>query len=427
VTGAGAAGSAGAARARWSVTAVFFLVGLMLSAWFTQIPQFKSELGLTDGQLGAALLFPAGGALASMQVAGRLAGRFGSSPVLRAAGVTIAAAMPLLGWSGGSGGSGGFAAFAAALLLFGFADGMLDVAMNAQAVAVERMLGRPVLQSMHAAFSLGTIGGAASGGAAIYLGLSPLAYLGVMGAVAVILTAGAGARLLPASADRAAPDDRDGTRGAGGGPPQRRARAGWTGYVVVLGLLGAGCLLAEGAAESWSAVFLRDQRHAAPALATAGYLVFTVVQLGGRLLGDRLHLRWGPVALVRRGAAVAAAGLCLELAAPGAGWSVLGIALYSLGLAGLVPIIFGAVGHRSAAEHGAASVTGAVARFTTISYLGYLLGPASIGWLAQAAGLTWALAAVFLVLAAVIGFARLTSPALPGQGQQAVQPGQVPA
>lgn len=399
-----------AGQARWAVTSFFFVVGLLLSAWFTQIPQFKSGLGLSNGELGVCLLFPAAGALAAMQAAGRLARQFGSSPVLRAAGLALAAAMPLLGWSPDA------FAFGVALTVFGLADGMADVSMNAQAVAVERELARPVLQSMHAAFSLGTIAGAGSGAAAIYLGLSPLRYLSAMAVVAFSVSLFSGGRLLPAGVDR---EDRAGPGDAA--DPARAGRLPWTGYVVILGLLGAGCLLAEGSAESWSAVFLRDQRHAAPALATGGYLLFTVVQLGGRMLGDRLHARWGPVALVRGGAAVAAGGLCLELAGPGAGWSIAGIAVFSLGLAGLVPIIFGAVGHRSAAEQGAASVTAAVARFTTISYLGYLLGPASIGWLAQAIGLTWALAAVLIVLAAVIAFARLTSSALPGSDREGVR------
>jgi predicted MFS family arabinose efflux permease len=407
VTGAAALGGGRMSQARWAVAAVFFLVGLLLSAWFTQIPQFKSALALSDGALGVALLSPAAGALVSMQVAGRLARRFGSGPLLRVACLAIAATMPWLG------SARSFAAFCAALVTFGLADGMLDVGMNAQAVVVERALGRPVLQSMHAAFSFGTIVGAISGGAAIYARATPLAYLTGTAAFALVVALTAGARLLPAQTDR----EGQGREEAHQRGDAHRAWSGWSGFVVVLGLLGAGCLLAEAAAESWSAVFLRQQRHAEAAVATAGYLVFTVVQLGGRMIGDRLHRRCGPVALVRRGAAVAAAGLCLWLAAPDPAWAIAGIGVYSFGLAGLVPIVFGAVGHRSAAEHGASSVSTAVARFTTLSYLGYLLGPAAIGWLAQGIGLTWALSSVLLILAAVTGFARWTSSALPGQAR----------
>jgi predicted MFS family arabinose efflux permease len=394
------------AQARWAVAAIFFLVGLMLSAWFTQIPQFKSALALSDGELGVALLFPAAGALVSMQVAGRLARRFGSAPVLRVAGLAIAVTMPVLG------SAANFGWFCAALAAFGLADGMLDVGMNAHAVAVERALRRPVLQSMHAAFSLGTIVGAISGGAAIYARVTPFAYLCGTAILAVVLALAAGVRLLPAQTDS---DPAAGLLGRGRGPDSSRGWSGWSGFVVVLGLLGAGCLLAEGAAENWSAVFLRQDRHAEAALATAGYLVFTLVQFGGRVIGDRVHRWWGPVKLVRRGAAVAAAGLCLELTAPDPAWAIVGIGIYSLGLSGLVPIVFGAVGHGSAAEHGASGVTAAVARFTTLSYLGYLLGPAAIGWLAQGVGLTWALSSVLIILAAVIGFARMTSSALPDE------------
>lgn len=416
-----------AAPARWATAAVFFLVGLLLSAWFTQIPQFKSALALSDGRLGVTLLFPAAGALISMQVTGRLAARFGSAPVIRAGCLAMAGAMALVG------SSRTFLWFAAALLAFGFADGVLDVSMNAQAVAVERLLRRPVLQSMHAAFSLGTICGAISGGVAIYARVTPLAYLTGAGLVPVVVALTAGPRLLPAAADQQPAAQRlasepavvAGVAGASAARVRRFSQSGWTGFVLVLGLLGAGCLLAEGAAESWSAVFLRDQRHAAPALATAGYLVFTLTQLGGRLAGDRLHQRWGPVALVRRGAAVAAAGLCLELTAPDPGWAIAGIGIYSLGLSGLVPIVFGAVGHRSAAEHGAGSVAAAVARFTTLSYLGYLLGPALIGWLAEGIGLSWALSTMLIVLGAIIALARWAASADPGQIDAAAAGGEL--
>jgi predicted MFS family arabinose efflux permease len=395
-----------AERAKWAVAAVFFEVGFVLSAWFTQIPQFKARIGLTDGTLGLALLCPAAGALISMQVAGRLARRHGSANLVRVATVALAVAAALVA------AVGNFAALVGALLVFGAADGMSDVSMNAHAVAVEHALGRPILQRMHAAFSLGTIAGAVSGGVAIWAKVTPLGYLTGVAVCAAAVAAAVATGLLPSAADRGQQTD------PADAQPQRARRrfaaAGWSPFVIVLGLLGAGCLMAEGAAESWGAVFLRDQRHAAAAVASAAYLAFTAVQLAGRLVGDRLHARWGSVQLVRRGATVAAVGLAIQLTVPQQAVAVIGICIYSLGLSVLVPIVFGAVGHGSAAESGSESVTAAVAQFTTLSYLGYLLGPASIGWLAQGVGLTWALAAVLAVLGAVFGFARWTGSALPG-------------
>ena len=415
-------GSAEAERAFLAVAAAFFVVGLVLSAWFTQIPQFKARLGLGDGILGLALFCPAAGALISMQAAGRLARRYGSAPLLRIASAAVGVTMLLVGAAPGR----GFAWFAIGLVVFGLADGMCDVSMNAQAVAVEAALGRPILQRMHAAFSLGTLLGAISGALATWAKITPLGYLAGVAAGAVLIASITSPRLLPAAADRAvsfsppAPPDPPATPDPAASPsarrrgPARKRGVGWSPFVIALGLLGAGCLLAEGAAQSWAAVFLRDQRHAAPALAAAAYLVFTAVQFGGRLAGDRLHLRLGPVRLVQAGAAVAAAGLLLELLPSAPAVAICGVGVYSLGLCVLVPIIFGAVGHGSAERHDAASVTEAVAKFTTVSYLGYLLGPALIGALAQAVGLTWALASVFVVLAAVMGFARLAASARPG-------------
>jgi hypothetical protein len=357
-----------------------------------------------------------------MRPAAPLARRFGSAPLLRIASAAIGVTMLLVG------AAPRFAWFAIGLVVFGLADGMCDVSMNAQAVAVEAALGRPILQRMHAAFSLGTLLGAISGALATWAKITPLGYLTGVAAGAVLIVLITSPRLLPAAADQAPsrPAPPPAASPAQPDPPaqswlgRRGERAkkrgvGWSPFVIALGLLGAGCLLAEGAAQSWAAVFLRDQRHAAPALATAAYLVFTAVQFGGRLAGDRLHLRLGPVRLVQAGAAVAAAGLLLELLPSTPAVAICGVGVYSLGLCVLVPIIFGAVGHGSAERHDAASVTEAVAKFTTVSYLGYLLGPALIGALAQVVGLTWALTSVFGVLAAVIGWARLVASARPGQ------------
>jgi MFS family permease len=201
-----------------------------------------------------ALLCPAAGALISMQAAGRLARRYGSAPLLRLATAALGVTMVAVG------AAPGFAAFAIGLVIFGLADGMCDVSMNAHAVAVETALGRPILQRMHAAFSLGALVGAISGALATWARVTPLGYLAGVAACAVLIALIAATRLLPAAADRAPAPPRP-------QQPSQRAKnrgVGWSPFVIALGLLGAGCLLAEGAAQSWAAVFLRDQRHATP-------------------------------------------------------------------------------------------------------------------------------------------------------------------
>jgi predicted MFS family arabinose efflux permease len=387
-------------RARQGITVVFFVVGLQISAWFTQIPQIKSGLRLSDGALGLALLCPAAGALLTMQVSGRLARRRGSAPVVRLSGAVMAATLPLIGLARSPG------ALAAALFIVGLADGLLDVSMNAHAIAVESAAGRPILQSMHASFSLGTILGAAAGWAAIAAGASPLTFLSIVAVASLASSLTGTARLLPARADQA-----PAAESPGGG---QRAKPGWSLFVVVLGLLGAGCLFAGGAAENWTAVFLRSLRHLTPATATAGYLGFTVATLAGRLAGDRLHRRLGPVTLVRAASVVAGLGLAAALFLPGEAVAISGFAVYGLGLSVLVPVIYGAVGHGSAGQFGAAEVAVSVTRFTTISYTGFLAGPAVIGWLAQSLGLALALGSALLVLVATFALAGFTRTALPG-------------
>jgi MFS family permease len=391
-------------HARWAMIGVFFLVGTVMASWFTQLPQFKTALGLTDGQLGVALFSPAAGALVSMQFTGWLVARFGSGPVVR---VTAIALAPLL-WTTVL--ADGLGQFVLLLFVFGLVDGVLDVAMNSHGIAVERAVAAPIMNGLHGAWSVGSIAGALSGALAVTMQWSLSAYLGTLAVVMVVTAAAATRWLLPATIDGLGSERDDPTK------PKPSWRSGWNGSVVLLGLMGAACLLAGGAAESWSTIFLRDELGAAPHIAALGYVAFTVLQTAGRLVGDWLHQKIGPVNLVRWAGMLAVAGLTGTLAAPSVSLAIAGIAVYGAGLSVLVPVVFSAVGHGETAKgHSADAVGRAVARFTTLSYTGYLLGPAAVGWLGQLIGLHWALAIVLIPLLGVVVGAGHTSTALPAE------------
>lgn len=397
------AGTGEPAKARWAVAGLFFLIGIVISTWFTRIPQFKSGLGLSDAELTVALIAPTIGALAGMQFAGRLIVRHGSTPVARVA--TVVAPVALLVPAA----AGDLVTAFLGLLVFGVFDGIADVAANAQGVAVERALGRPVLSGMHAAWGIGAITGALTGGAAIAAGLSVLQHFAVLAAVMVVFALVAGSRLLPASVDR--------SEGGQEGKDRTSWRRGWTRRVVVLGLLGGGAMLCEGAISNWSAVFLHDELATTAAVASLGYAVFTVVETATRLVGDGMLRRFGPVLLVRVSVGLAVVGLSLVLLGAPADvvWlAIVGFGALGAGLAVLNPIVFSAVGHGSVQDSGSADTAGgAIAHYTTISYGGVLAGPAVVGWLSGAMGLTAALACLLVPLAAIAVFAKVTATAEP--------------
>jgi fucose permease len=384
-----------AARARWAITAVFAVNGLLIATLAARTPSLKDDLGLSPGQLGLVTAAFGIAAVIAMQGAGALAARFGSRWVVRAAVTTLPVALL------GTALARDLLTLAAVHLLFGAVHGLLDVTMNAHAVAVERALGRSILNGCHAAWSIGAVGGSLVAVGAAQL--SRTAHYGILAAVLVPVGAVWTARLLPAATDR--------------GPVVRAARAGWSRPLVVLGAMGATVLTVEAAVANWSGVFLHERLAAPLSLATVGYVAFTACQTAGRLVGDRLLARRAPHELLRVGTLTAAGGLVVVVASPWPALAIAGFAVVGIGLATPLPVLFGAAGHLGAATTGAA---GTVARFGTMTYAGILLAPPVIGAVAGLVGLAWTLAALapLLVTVAAVNLRGLTTAAPSGSVAQ---------
>lgn len=369
--------------------------GATIASLAVRTPSLKLDHGLSEGQLGLVSAVFGVAAIVSMQSAGGLTARLGSSWIVRSATVVLPLAVL------GVGLARGLAQLGAAMLLVGAVHGMLDVAMNAHAVAVERALRRPIMNGCHAAWSLGAVAGSLAGGAAAEAGVSLSRHYLCLAALLVAVALLIGRWLLPAGADRRSRTVAAGVRHPGW-------RAGWTRRVLVLGTMGATVLTCEAAVANWSGVLLHEHLGATLGVASLGYIAFTGCETAGRLVGDRLFARFPARVLVRRGAAIAAGGLLIVVLSPWPVLAVAGFAVMGLGLATPLPVIFSVVGHLGAAGGGAAAL---VARFTTMTYSGILIGPALIGWVAQGIGLTWTLAALIPSLLAVAYHATATTTA----------------
>ena len=378
---------------RWPATGVFFLNGLTLSTYIVRLPSLKGEHHLSNGQLGIMGMFFGLAALAAMQFVGPLVSRTGSAPILR----TSLGVMPVLLAVVGL--TGGFLPLAVAVTVLGAVHGTTDAAMNAHAVTVERLARRPILSGCHAAWSISAVVASLTAAVLAHAGVSTRAHFL---ALAVLLLAGGlllGPLLLPASADRHA------------GPARMRAQAGWrTGWtraVIALGLTGTVLMVCEGAALGWGAIFLHDSRGASLALSATAVTAYTAGQTSGRLVGDRLKLRYGARRVFRAGGLIGVLGMSVAVLSPRPGAAIVGFAVLGVGASVLLPLTFSAVGHAGGSGPGAATF---VSRFTTFTYAGILLGPALIGWIAQLVGLTWTLAALIPMLAAVALLSRLPEP-----------------
>ncbi|GIH97896.1 MFS transporter [Planobispora siamensis] len=376
-------------RGRVAVYLLFLLSGTAIGTWTARIPTIKQDLGLGDGQLSIGLLGIAAGAITGMQVVGRLVDRFGSVkvmlPMAFAQGVVLV--LPAL--------APNLVTLTLALFAFGAVHGTLDVAMNANAVEVEQAMNRPIMSSFHAVFSIGGFLGAVTGGLLATAALTP--------AVTFLLVAVAIAAMALWASRWAFTRRAEAVHAEGG-----TTSAGGAGGVLLLGVLAFCCMIGEGAAADWSSVYL-ENLSGSEGLAAAAYAAFSIMMTAGRLAGDRLTARFGPVALVRACGLLAAGGLgtALLIDRPIAG--VIGFACFGAGLSCIVPQVFSAAGRRDPARAGRA-----LARVASLGYAGFLTGPVLIGGAAELLSLPRALA----VPAVLAFFVALAAPALrvPGSG-----------
>src|SRR5438093_4988975 len=355
---------------RVAIALFFFGDGLLLGSWASRIPAVQRHPDLTNVRLGLALFAASLGALAAMPLAGWLCARIGSRGVTVVALLCGSTSLFLTSVAGGLGG------LAAALFAFGAGFGAINVAANAQGLALERLYGRPILSSFHAAFSSGGLAGAGLGALAAGLGVEPRAQFAALALVLAVFTLAARPRLLARQADVS---ERTVTLVR---PPRR---------LLLLGAAAFCTLLAEGAAADWSAVYLSRSLGAAAALAALGYTAFSLAMVVSRTVGDRLNVRLGPVSLVRAGGLLAASGLAAALVAGSTVAALAGFAAMGAGLGVVVPVLFRAAGSTPGVSAGLG-----VAAVSTIGWLGLLSGPPAIGLAAGAVGLRSALGLVVL-------------------------------
>ncbi len=355
-------------HARIAVTGIFALNGVIFSSWYARLPQIQDDLGLGPGELGLALVGAPIGLLIAQPLVGAVTARRGSYATVAAAPFYVGTViLPAL--------ANDTATLFLAALATGAANGALDIAMNAQGISVERTIGKPIFNSLHAAFSFGALGGAAVAAVAAAAGVSPLAHLALVAVAGMIVAAVLVRHLVRDRGDPVAPLL---------ARPTRRLAA--------LGVIAFCALLAEGSVFDWSSVFLADEADASLGVAPLGLAAFSLSMGVGRLAGDRLATAFGSVSLARNGGLLAAAGLGFGLVLAVPAGAVLGFAVMGLGLSILFPLALRAA---SVAEDRPGADLAAV---SSVGYLGFLTGPPLIGLLAGATDLRLALAVPCLLL-----------------------------
>ncbi|HEX6344654.1 MFS transporter [Umezawaea sp.] len=371
--------------ARVSTALVFAVHAAVFAAWTPHIPDVKDRLGLNDGTLGLALLGAPVGSVVAMLAAGGAIARWGSRRVVLLTFPAYALVSPALGFAPSP------VLLFVALAFWGGFQGALDVAMNSQGIAVESAYGRPILSSFHAWWSAGAFVGVGIGGAAVAFGVDLRTQM-IVFTVLLLLAAWPLTRGMFGD-DRAVDEHKLGL-------PWRDRR------VLVLGAIMFGGLLCEGAIGDWAAVYLRDTVGVPVGRIGLGYAVFAVMMFLGRVGGDGWVARFGPARVVGVLAALGGTSFAIALIAGQFWLALLGFALFGLGIACIVPVVFSSAAAQSDAHAGQA-----IAGVATAGWAGFLLGPPLIGLLSHATSLTLALAVLPVCCLGIALAARSLRPA----------------
>ena len=352
-------------RERVGVAVAFLGHAVIFGTWASRIPAVKHALGLSDAQLGLAFFGAAAGTLIGSRLGGALTSRVRAWRVVQAVLPVLAAGLVVAALAGDQ------ATLTAALVALGVTAAVVDVAMNSEAVVVERARGKPLMSGFHGFWSVGLMVGAVAGIGAAALDLRPAVHFALAG---VIVAAGS-APFLARLPHRSVPNR------------TANAAGGWSPKLVVLGLIAFCAFFAEGAAADWSAVYLRDRADAGAAVAAAAFASFSLAMATSRLAGNRLAAGFGPVRLARAASVMAGLGLALALLVPTSAAGLLGFALLGAGIAPIVPTVISAAG---GARLGTPEAV--VSRVFAVGYVGGIIGPALIGFTAGQIGLRAALA-----------------------------------
>ncbi len=373
---------------RISVAAFFFVNGFLYANWTSRIPELQSFFELSNSELGTLLFIHAAGALLAMPFAGGLVARFGSVNITRVAAFLFCVIIALLVLFQN--------VWIAAIFFFllGAASGATDVAMNGQAVFVERLYARPIMSSFHAVFSIGMALGAASGALFTNLSWALFPHLLLTAIVGIIILLLAGLNLVNDAPDLSIKNT-----------TKRKAFVLPTQAILPLGIIAFCGMTGEGSMADWSALFMNKVVGNTEFMGAVAFGTFATAMTLARIFGDYFTLKLGKRKLLIFDGFIAIIGLSMALFFASTWMTLVGFFLIGLGLATIVPIIYSTAGNIEGVEPS----TG-IAMATTIGYTGFFVGPPTIGFLSDyfglRLGLCFTLVLFFIMLLFILNFKK---------------------
>jgi fucose permease len=357
---------------RWAVACAFFFNGFLIGSWAPQIPVFMTRLGISEFTLGLLILVFGIGALVAMPWCGYLIGRFGSRGIVKGFAVFCSFSLLLVALAPN------VMTAAPALFLFGAVIGGMDVAMNANAVEVEKQLSRAVMSSSHGFWSLGGFAGGALGGILIEAN-GHLIHAIVVTVIAILLGLASFRYMI--------------TEDAPVVHEKQKFSLPTNPLIYLIGLMALFSMVPEGSVLDWAALYLKQERGADIATAGFAFAAFSGTMSIMRFLGDWVRNRFGAVKTLRVSALIGASGLLVASIAPSPWVAILAFAFSGLGIANMVPIAFSAAGNQPGTSSGVA-----LSMVTLMGYSGILVAPSAIGFVGGRTGF----GPIYMVLAALL-------------------------
>lgn len=349
--------SASKRRIRIAVSLFYFCQGIAFASWASRIPIIKAQLQLTEAQLGTILLMLPIGQLVTMALSGRLVSRYGSHRILPI--TAIVYGMILCGIA--------FATDAwqlgACLFLFGVIGNMCNISVNTQGVLAESLYNKPIMASFHGVWSLAGFAGALLGLLTLNISLSTLPHFIIIFFLIVVNVLVNRRHLVP-------PNEQNIERTSSSFKPDK--------ILISLGIVGFCSMATEGAMFDWSGVYFQDIVLAPESLIMLGYASFMIMMATGRFIGDKIIQKIGRQRTLQFSGVLMSLGMMLSVAFPSIFCSTIGFMLVGLGVSCNVPTVYSIAGKHTKIPSGVA-----LAMVSSISYLGFLMGPPLIGYIAE--------------------------------------------
>jgi MFS family permease len=355
---------------RIAVSAFYFCMGFSFASWASRIPDIKTKLNLSEGELGSILLALPIGQLLMMPVSGRLVTKYGSKTILSFAILLYALELTNLGWA-----AHGWQ-LALALFIFGLVGNMSNISVNTQGVLAEKIYGRPIMTTFHGVWSIAGFSGALVGLLMMNLKLAPRQHFFVVAAMVFIVVFIARRYLITGTSAPAA---------------KKKLFSKPEGILVKLGIIAFCCMAAEGTMFDWSGVYFREIVKAPHSLVILGYTTFMIMMATGRFAGDRIIARIGRKKTLQLSGLFVLTGLLISVLLPYLVTATIGFLIVGLGVSSVIPTVYS-----TAARSAKTSPGMALAGVSSIGFLGFLVGPPLVGYIAQISSLQYSFAVVSL-------------------------------